>query len=457
MRALRVALVTLLALPAPAAAATWSPPQPLSGAHTFVDPAALAVSADGRALAAWSFQDGLGNRGLVGAASASRRPGGTAFDSQRALLRRGPLDRRPLEGVAAYARGRAIAVSTSEAGSPPLQPRRLEVRFGRTTGRFERPVTIRRLRGAGRIADVALSVNARGDMAVAWFEDRGVRTDRVYVALRRSGAPFGPPQRLGTGRIRSVSAAVGDGGDVLVAWDARGTLRARFRPRGRRDFRATQTIRSEDAFSAELHPVVTPNGRAVLAWSAQFLSEGGSSGPVFFQAAVQPAGAERFRRAALLERLPATEGEGRPIDAVADSTGVVAIAWSGFDGTTQRVRAARVGADGSVGPAADVSPPGASALLTDLSAGPGGRLIAVWEGVLADREAPVTAAIAPRAGAPFGPPEAVSPTGRGDHGGHAAFDPATGRPTVIFAGRPAASGPPPGAASATVQAATRSE
>ena len=242
---------------------------------------------------------------------------------------------------------------------------------------------------------------------------------------------------------------------MLVAWDARGVLRARFRPRGRSSFRATQTIRSEDAYFAEMRPVVTPNGRAVLAWSAQFLSEGGSAGPIFFQAAVQPSGATRFRRAALLDRLEGTEGEGRPIDAAVDSTGVVAIAWSG--GVPRQVRVVRIGAGGTPGPAAGVSPPGTSALLSDLAAGPGGRLIAVWDAGIDGGESLVTAAVAPGAGAPFGPPEAVSPAGYGDRGGRAAFDPVSGRATVLFAGRPVVSGPPSQETVTYAQAATRSE
>ena len=69
-------------------------------------------------------------------------------------------------------------------------------------------------------------------------------TDRVYVALRRAGHRFGAPRRLVTGRIRGVAAAIGARGDALVAWDARGVLRARFKPRTRAGFRATDTIRS---------------------------------------------------------------------------------------------------------------------------------------------------------------------------------------------------------------------
>jgi hypothetical protein len=253
----------------------------------------------------------------------------------------------------------------------------------------------------------------------------------VYVALRRAGKGFGKPRRLATGRIRGVAAGIGERGEVLVSWDARGIVRTRFKPRGTRTFRATDTIRSKPAFNAEMHPVVTPSGRTVLAWSAQFTSEGGLRGPVYFQAATRRAGARRFAGARLLETIPARgyDGLGRAIDAVADTAGVVAIAWRGAAG----VRASRGGA-----PAQTLSAPGTTAVLSDLAAGPGGRLVAVWDGGVDDQASIVRAAVADGVGAPFGAPEEVSAAGRDSRFGHAAF--VGERPVVVIAGRPAPRG-----------------
>ena len=302
------------------------------------------------------------------------------------------------------------------------------MRFGSTDGGFGRRRTIRR---ALRIGGASLAVNPRGDAALAWWEDRGERTDRVYVALRRAGHGFDPPRRLTTGRIRSVAAAIGARGDTLVAWDARGVLRARFRPRSRRGFRAADTIRSRPAYRAEMAPAVTPSGRALLAWSAQFSTEGGDLGPVYFQTAVRPAGARRFARARLLETVPAaaSDGLGRPIDAVVDSTGIVAVAWRGAAG----VRALR-----GRGAPQTLSAPGATAVLSDLAAGPGGRLVAVWDGGVDDPASVVRAAVANGPGAAFGAPEDVSPAGRDSRFGHASF--LGERPVVVLASRPAPRG-----------------
>jgi hypothetical protein len=222
---------------------------------------------------------------------------------------------------------------------------------------------------------------------------------------------------------------------VLVAWGARDTLRARFKPRTRSSFLPGQTIRSQDTAGAQLDAVVNGGGRAVLVWSAQRATEGGERGPVFFQGAVKPAGAQRFRRAELLERMATEAGLGRPILATADRTGTVVVAWSGSDGASRRVRVSRPDQSARFTAPEDISAPGADALLSDLALGPFGPAIAVWDGGVEDPQSVVRAAVAPTAVNAFGPPEDVSPPGQDARFGHAAFDPRSGQPTVVYAGR----------------------
>jgi hypothetical protein len=149
------------------------------------------------------------------------------------------------------------------------------------------------------------------------------------------------------------------------------------------------------------------------------------------------------------------EQVGRPIRAVVDSSGRVVVAWSGTDGVARRVRVARDDGPGdSIGVPTDVSLPGDEAVLTDLAAGPGGRLIAVWGNGTFDADQ-VKAAVSDGAGAPFGLPEAVSPAQEA-HAGHAAFDPRTGVPTVVWTNRPGGSGGPVSGIRTYAQAAVRS-
>jgi hypothetical protein len=423
---MRLALAVALLLLAPAAArAEWTG-QTLSAPHATIDSPAVIAGGDGGLLASWRFQRGLGNDSRSGTEGAVRAPGADRFGRRVAIVPARSI-RRPetfVAGLGAYgADGAILALIAPGPGADPQS--RVAVRFGKVDGRFGALRVVRRA-PAYTIRRASLAVNTRGEAALAWFEDRGVRTDRVYVALRRPGHNFGRPRRLATGRVRGVAAAIGERGQVLVSWDARGVLRTRFKARGARGFRAADTIRSRKAFNADMHPVITRSGRAVLAWSAQFTSEGGSRGPVFFQAATRAAGARRFARARLLEEIPSRDddGFGHPLDAVVDSAGVVAIAWRGAAG----VRVKRGPA-----PAQTVSAPGTTAVLSDLAPGPAGRLVAVWDGGVEDGASLVRAAVAGGAGQPFGAPEDVSAAGRDAHFGVAAF--AGDRPLVVLSSR----------------------
>jgi hypothetical protein len=430
-----VAVLAAGALPAAASAATWSPPQDLSSPHAFVNQPGLTISGDGTALASWGWSDATGSEGRVGVDGAVRSPAAAAFGPERRLSPSRPFSSESLvTGPVAFGRDRAVLATTRAVNRDPANPRlRLAARFG-TDGYFGRA---RPVRTALRLREVRLAVNARGDAVLAWWEDRGVRTDRVYASLRPAGGRFGAPIRLATGRIRGVGAAIGASGHVLVSWDARGVVRTRFKRPGR-PFRPADTIRSRDAFNADMSPAVAPNGRAVVAWSAQFTSEGGGSGPVYFEVAVRAAGARRFKRAQTLEQLGRGEVP-RSIDQVVDSTGRHVVAWSGSDGPNARVRVAFMDEDGRFHAQPDISPPGVNGQVADLAAGPAGRLLVLWDDWDLEASHQVLAAYAPGPGEPFGPPEAVSPVQEA-RAGAAAFDPRTGVPTVVWTNRPEGSG-----------------
>jgi hypothetical protein len=362
-----LAFAVVLAVPASAGAAPpWSAPRDVSGPHTFVD--GLWV---GGGLIGWRSEDGE-------AGAPAGRSGDPVFFGDR----------------------RAAVVIVRPVGSNRDPRSELRVAFRRPSGGFTRSRLVVK---HPRIAPPALAGNARGDLALAWFEDRGTANDRVYVALRRHGHSFGRPLRLATGRIRSVSVAIGARGDVLVAWDARGRIRTRFKRRGRA-FGSAQTLRSDPTFFATLHAAVASSGRAYVAWAAQFLSEGGDRGPGFYEVAA------RFRRAQRLERVGADRTVGS-LDLALTGHGNALVAWA-----SDRVRAAETDPSGRFGAPRDLSAPGVPVdeELTppgavDAAATPAGARLVTWTAAPAGLSAPVIQAAYAPAGDAFGAPEDVGP------------------------------------------------
>lgn len=395
-------------------AAAWSAAIALSGSHTFVDAPALTPSRAGGLLASWSWQDG------------TRRVVRRGFETSDFTRRREQAS--ALGQITAYGRDRLVALVGAED--------RVAVAFGRSDGRFGAPRTV----AFGRdLRSTTVAANARGDIAVAWFDDRGTANDEVRVAVRRPGRRFGRPVLLARGRIRSASVAVGQRGQVLVAWDARGTVRTRVL--GER----TRTIRSEDAYFARLRTLITPSGRMLVGWTAQFLSEGGGTGPRFTQVAVRPAGRRSFRKAQLLARDDTfIEGEAGALRLAVDTRGVAIAAWTSSGG----VQAATAGADGFFGPVQTIAPAGD---VGDLATGPKGDALLVWDEGFdpPDGTGDLFASYRPPGGV-FGPPEPIS-VGRDAHQPAAAFDAVSGRPTVIWSHRETNQPPTVAAASSRME------
>ncbi len=421
-----VALACLVGLALPAAALAdppWSPAQNMSTPHVFVDPVDVTASGDGTALAWWSWQDGTGRQAPTGVSLASL-PRGGAFGPERAAPG-GTVD------IQGYAQTRAIALSQTVLNL--IGPTRLSVAFGSTSGAFgaqRRIVEDPSIVGAAKLA-----VNTKGDAAIAYYRSLGGTNNRVMVSLRRAGGSFGAPFQIAHGRIRSVAVAVGPRGDVLVAWDARGTIQARYRGPSSSGFQPIETISSDPTFFAQIQAAVTDGGRCYVAWSAKFLSEGGSQGPVFDEVAVRPAG-HRFRTAQRLER----DGEGfaqRPVALALTGDRDATVAWTGIDGANSRVRVASTDPAARFGAPQDVSPAGRDGVVSDLAAAGGTRLV-VWDNGSFDANQ-VFAALAPPGG-PFGAAEAVS-AAQEARAGHATI---AGMPTIVWTNRPAGSHPPGG-------------
>ena len=291
-----------------------------------------------------------------------------------------------------YGATRAVVTVQNENG--------LYVSFGRTDGTYGAPKRIT----ARAVSGVQLAANANGDIAIAWFEDRGVSNDRVYIAFRPNGKPFTPPILQATDRLRSVSIAVSPRADLLLAYDARGVVKTRYKRAAAPLFGRVQALASEPTLGARLRTAVAGNGRAYVAWAAQ----GG-----LYQAAVRTVGSGRFRDAQLLEQRPASEPVGG-LDLVVDDSYRATVAWGAI-----AVRAATTDASATFGAAQEIAP-GTEATL---ASAPDGRRLVAWKNGDA-----FLAAIAPATG-PFGAPEGVSSA---DDAITAAFDPGANRWWLVW-------------------------
>src|SRR3954454_5199518 len=346
MRALLAVLIFLVA--ATPAAAQWSEPVNVSSAHEVADDPTLGFGGDGRGVATWIARAGVGDTATAGTFAAP-----LGFPER--LVSRTAVISAP------------VFYGSTRTAAARLSGNRLSIVFGRTDGSFGPPELIA---DRANIRSVVLAGNAQGDLALAWFEDRGVTTDRVYIALRPHGKPWTPPLLQATDRVRSVSVAVSPKGALLLAYDARGTIKTRYKPATAPLFRHVQTIRSEPAFFARLKTAVTANGRAYVAWGAQFLSEGGDMGDSFYEVAVQPAGALEFRPAQLLERRPASTLEGvSGTDLVVNDANGATVAWG-----AKTVKAAFTDPQANFGSPVRV----ASGLEAALAGAPDGRVLVAW-------------------------------------------------------------------------------
>src|SRR3954447_13531833 len=104
MRRSLLTALALLALAAPAQAATWTSPETVSDTpHTFAGPLSAATTGNGSIVAAWPWQQGVGETSQGGAGAAGRPPGQAFGPEHTAPL--GLLD------VGAYASTRTLAIA----------------------------------------------------------------------------------------------------------------------------------------------------------------------------------------------------------------------------------------------------------------------------------------------------------------------------------------------------------
>jgi hypothetical protein len=409
MRRLALLVPAALALTAPAAhAAGWSAPATVSATpHTFAGP--LAVPSAGTVVA-WPWQDGVGAGATVGASMSGRTPD-TGFGPERPAPT-GLLD------VGAYG-ARTLAIA--ETGT---RTQRLSYAYGRRDGGFSPARTLATGQLIGR---PQLAVAGDGRALIAWIEVTHDGSRRIVrIAERPPGGRFGAPATLsGRGRADTLAVTVDSRGDAAVAFVRQGRLLVRVR-RARHSFSAeVELARGQGKTQWQLSAGSTVRGQIRLVWRRHQFRQDTRPGRTALEGAYLPVGRSRFSAVQTLEadgaaqaRLVAVptgwavvyvkstpegprpalrvtsaaaafgavryaapaRGGLRTPDVVYDDAAGYVVAWvqplPGGDGDGA-IQAAEAVGDATFGPVVDVSPAEAAHEVR-LIGGSAGRTVAVW-------------------------------------------------------------------------------
>jgi hypothetical protein len=409
-------LLLLLGLPA-AALAAWTS-QPIPGSAGAVTQLGLVFDTRGQGLLTWEAFDQQASPQRVSAA-AVRDPSGA--------WRAAPNLPGITWGGAAvhdYGATRALLVARQVSGTGAFNRARYRLvdAFGRSDGTFGAP---RRL--AENVAPaVASAVNAGGQALVAYAD---ARTGAMWVAERSAGQAFGAPRKVGTGT--PLAAAINARGDRVIAWWGRAGVYARVRLAGHSWGPAVLAARATPVANASLRAVVTPGGRAVVAWATADVREDAPLG-LAAGVALREHGASAWHAFAL-ERSSVPSGvlsDGDLAVPLVDSAGRTYVTWTGSSGGALAVKLAGVTAAGIRAPAVlSGGVPGAA--LEDAAAGPRGALAASFA-VAGPSTTTVYASLRDPGGV-IGAPARLTPVGAlGVGGSRVAFDPLGGAAVVTW-------------------------
>jgi hypothetical protein len=396
-----------------AAAAPWSPAQPIAGTANAGMPHVVFTRAGHGLVAYWTNAAAPRRTGtLRGAQTAG--PG--IFGPARTL------GRLNLTALGTYGSDRVIAFGTTGSRHP-----RPAVAFGSPDAGFG-PAKALGPGSDGQLIDGA--VNDRGDAAALLLVGR-----TPYLATRRAGHAFGRAVRLGRGPTISGAVAVDARGDVLVVWErplsgvigTRG-IYARVRT-SHGELSKTRRLGTAVPF-VSISAALDDSRRAVVAWLGQRVSEGDVGSPATIKfAAAQPG--QPFGPEHTVEVVDVT-GTGRyatapGVRAAIGADGRALLTWTGYEDGRFVVRAAPL-SDGVLGEAQIVSDPSTDSVLAALSTGPRGEAVVLArQGIRGNdpTSASVTLTAAARAAgqATFGPLEIVHASSSDIEEPGVAFDP----------------------------------
>jgi hypothetical protein len=364
-----------------AAAAAWSAPQTVSAPHTFAGPLYASADATGGALAAWGWQDGVGQKAPTGSGLA--RAGDVVAPEQAGL--------DGLTGAVAYGDGGAVQLASKQVDTRGRRWR-LTVRDGSTSTHLATGFILFRPQ---------LAVAPDGSAIAAWVELHG-RRQIVRAATRAGTGRFSKPFTVsGHGRTTVVAAAAGEHRRYLVAFVRDGRLLARTHARRWSGERTLSRARGKTHW--QLTAAMAAGGNAELVWIRhRFTSPGRPGVRELFAAGL--AG----RRWSSVQRVERDSAVG-PSLLVGPGPFALAYAFGPNSGAVARVRFADV--HGHFGPAIDAAPRQGGLRSVSVAPSDGGGIVAGWviPNPSGDGGGIGYAASTGTGGAEFGPREQVTP------------------------------------------------
>jgi hypothetical protein len=437
MRRSLLPLALLLAALAPggAQAARWSAPQTVSAPHTFAGPLSLATAADGSLIAAWPWQDNVGDDARGGAATAARRPGTSAFTTERPAP-------DGLLSIAPYATRQTVAVALQglpgRSGPTGATLQRLKVAFGSSSGGFATARTLVTAPILGRPQLAAAGARA----LITWIEATRTSTGavrRVVRAIERADGRFGAPFTLsGRGRADVLTAAIGPRGDEVVALVRGEDLLARVRRAGHGWGALHRVARADGATRWQLTSGVDPRGQVRVAWRRHQLTRDGVPGRTALEATALLVGRSAFTAAQTL----VADGASAPVLTQISGGWAVADVETTPDGPRPALH--RTHGGDAFGPVQYAAPAQSGARGAALAFSPAGGITVAWvqpvdgqDGDGVARAATLDPAVAAPA---FGPVEAISPV-EAVHEVALGTDERGGRTVAVWTARPGGTGP----------------
>jgi hypothetical protein len=446
MRRLLTPIVAVLALAAPAAAhaATWSAPQTVSAPHTFAGPLQLAAAFNGSLIAAWPWQDNVGDDARGGERQAFRQPQAGFGPGQPTVSAFGPEIAAPdgLVAIGPYS-NQTLALAARglprRSGPTGALLYAVDVVFGSlSTSSHSAPRT---LTTAPVVGAPQLATGTRTAL-VTWIEvtrtSAGAIRRVVRAVDRRNGAWSRPYTLSGTGRADTMAAAMNERGDEVVAFARDGDVLARVRRHGHRWGSIRRLARADGGTRWQLVAGVNDRGQVRIVWRRHQLTREGVPGRTALESAAMLVGHGTFTAARTLT----ANGASAPRLTEIPAGWAVADVETTADGPRPALHRTLGGS--AFAPVEYAAPAQGGARAADVAFSSVGGITVAWVQPLAGQDSDGVARAASLdpgvSGAAFGPVEDVSPA-EAVHEVRLGADSRAGQPVAVWTARPEGTGP----------------